>query len=458
MHQMFSAFYKSTVKVKHGNNPVQLRTGSDTHSLDQLVAQAAPELANGAYFYVNPLLSSGHSQTAYTALNRFENVDQVYYLRRILTVASDEKLYTVDGEQMPYDRWNGKSTIALDYVVDKSACMGDQNANRPTSQIRSLFPRTEYLDVTKEEALLANDKPLVIALHGLAGGSYESYLRAFLLKITGPEYNFDGMVLNARGCANHTITTPQLFCGLWTNDLRYLINEHISNLWPKKQIFLVGFSLGGAIVANYLGQESDNVYSNIKGAAAIGCPWDFPQSSTALTGTTLGSMVYSPAMCKNLLRLLDKHYDHSLHVEALIARYKANPSDFSLKSLRDFDEAFTSKLFGFNCADEYYRHASPSQRLLNVRVPLLIFNSKDDPIIGSGSLPYSEVLMNPYVYMIETSVGGHLGWFDLRMDRWYPGPLSKAFTAISKAEIVPVEKAYLTRASDGNWKHDRIIL
>lgn len=460
---MMSGFFKSKILTTHAHNPFKVSNGfngsngTNIQAITELIKEVSPELADGASFYINPLLSSGHSQTAYTAINKFDDIDQVYYLRRILTIESDKLFYDVNGEKMPYDRWNGKSTVALDYVVDKLRCSGNQTDHKPDSQIRNLLPRTEYIDLAQEQDLFDNEKPLVIALHGLAGGSYESYLRSFVLRITGPEYNFDAMVLNARGCAHHTITSPQLFCGLWTNDLRYLINEHISKKWPNKQIFLIGFSLGGAILANYLGQEGDQVYRKIQGAATMGCPWDFPQSSTALKDTYLGDKVYSPAMCKNLLRLLDKHYDNALHLNESIAAYKSNPALFRLNNLRDFDEAFTSKLFGFNCAEEYYRHASPSQRLLNVRVPLFIFNSKDDPIVGSKSLPHTEVTMNPYVYMIETSVGGHLGWFDLRLQRWYPDPLSRVFAALAKSEIVPVDPKLLHRASDGNWKYDRLV-
>ncbi|RKP29543.1 AB-hydrolase YheT [Metschnikowia bicuspidata] len=454
---MFSGFFKSVVNTTHALKTVHFRDDKGSESFDRLVAAASPDLKNGSSYYVNPLLSSGHAQTAYSAVNRFDEIDQIYYLRRIFTIESDKKSYEVNGDLMPYDRWNGRSTIALDYVVDKSKCIGDQDMFRPESQIRQLPPRTEYIDSAMEQTLFDNEKPLVIALHGLAGGSYESYLRTFLHEITGPEHNFDGMVLNARGCAHHTITSPQLFCGLWTNDLRYLINEHISKKWPNKQIFLIGFSLGGSILANYLGQEGDHVYKNIKGAATMSCPWDFPQSSTALVESYLGQKVYSPAMCRNLLRLLDKHYDSSLHVNEIIAEYKENPEKFHLKTLRDFDEAFTSKLFGFNCAEEYYRHASPSQRLLNVRAPLLIFNSKDDPIVGSKNLPHTEIKMNPYVYMVETSIGGHLGWFNIRNQRWYSKPLSRVFAAMAKCDIESVPLELLHRASDGNWKHDRII-
>lgn len=449
-------FFKSVVSAFAPEKPVKFTRGDVTRTIPEIVEEVAPELRNGSLFFVNPLLSSGHSQTAYTALNKFESVDLIHYKRRVLYVYSENKFYHVSGDKMPYDRWKGESTFTIDYVVDKNQTDPNHMRFCPPSQTNPLPPRTEYLDPMKEYELLDNDRPLVIALHGLSGGSYESYIRAFLNKITAAPYNFDGLVLNARGCANHTITSPQLFCGLWTNDLRYLINEHISKRWPNKKIFLIGFSLGGSITANYLGQEGADVYKNIKGAAIMGSPWDFAQSSIALMDTFLGSLVYSPVMCQNLLKLLDHH--HGLQVQEIVNEYKRNPQAFQLNTLKDFDDAFTSKLFGFNCALEYYRHASPDQRLLNVRVPTLIVSSRDDPIVGSKALPYSEVKLNPYTYMVVTSVGGHLGWFNFTNNRWYPDPVSKVFSAFSQWEIEELDPESLPKATDGIWKHDRIIM
>lgn len=303
---MVSGFFRSVVSTHQPKLPIKFTSASGSKTIAEIIKESVPEFENGASFFVNPLLSSGHSQTAYTAINKFENVDLVHYKRRVLTVDSQNKFYYVNGDKMPYDRWNGQSTFAIDYVVPEGSDP-DHEKFRPASQVRELPPRTEYLDPAKEQELLDNDKPLVVALHGLSGGSYESYIRAFINKVTKAPYNFDGLVLNARGCANHTITSPQLFCGLWTNDLRYLINEHIKKLWPNKKIFLIGFSLGGAITANYLGQEGRDVYRNIKGAAVVGAPWDFQVASHALVETYLGSKIYSPTMCQNLLKLLNVH-------------------------------------------------------------------------------------------------------------------------------------------------------
>lgn len=452
--------FKSEVEKLFPRYPISFcnRQTQESASISDIIKKNVPDLDHGSWYAINPLLPGGHLQTAYTALNKFESVDLVHYKRRILQVDLVNKYYTVDGEQLRYDQWEGKSTFAVDYVFS-----GKPNPNheqfKPESQTKELPPRTEYVDPAEEQKLLLDEsKPLLIALHGLSGGSYESYIRAFVSRITQDPYNFDALVLNARGCANHTITSPQLFNGLWTNDLRYFINEHVKKLWPNKRIYLIGFSLGGAITANYLGQEADNVYENIKGAAIMGSPWDFNESSIQLSESMFGNLVYSPTMCQNLVRLLKEHSAGYLKHHEIVENYISNPSNFTLNKLRDFDDEFTSKLFGFNCADEYYRHASPIQRLLKVRVPTIILNSKDDPIVGNRTLPYSEVVLNPFTVMVTTSQGGHLGWFTCYGKRWYVEPICKLFSQLDKNWVIEtVEKSSLPKDINGIWKHDRIV-
>ena len=183
---------------------------------------------------MNPLLSSGHTQTAYTALNKFENQHEVHYKREIITI--ENKPYTLpNGDQLYYDQWKGESTIALDYAVDLSLGPDlNHEQYKPESQTRPLPPRTEYKN-PNEDLISDDEKPLLIILHGLSGGSYEAYLRAVIDKIIEPPFGFDAMVINSRGCANHTITSPQLYNGLWTNDVRYVINEIVSKRWPQKE-------------------------------------------------------------------------------------------------------------------------------------------------------------------------------------------------------------------------------
>lgn len=460
---MVLGFLRSHVDNLFPNTPIKLQGKClEETTISEILSSKVPELYKGASFWYNPLLPSGHFQTAYTGLSKFENVDKVCYKRRILTIDLENKRYEVDGEKLKYDDWDGRSTIAIDYVVPDGLSDPEHNKYRPATQTKNLPPRTEYLNPEHEHELLSDDsRPLVIALHGLSGGSYESYIRAFLSKVTSKPYDFDALVLNARGCANHTITSPQLFCGLWTNDLRYLINEHIIPNWPNKRIFLIGFSLGGAICANYLGQETDLVYHNIKGSAIMGCPWDFPDSCIQLQSGLLGNNIYSPKMCSNLVDLLNEHYEGHLRNNPLVQSYKENPENFKLNKLKDFDDNFTSKLFGFNCADEYYRHASPIQRLLKVRVPLIIVNSIDDPIIGYRTLPFNEVKLNPFTSLVTTTIGGHLGWFDYQGKRWYADPISKLFKELDDNWTVnskSIDDKDLPIDITKSWKYDRIVM
>lgn len=449
--------FRSYVLLSVAQKPIKLADKDGKLStVLQIILQSVPELKEGASFWTHPLLPTGHLQTVYTVLNKFENVDRVHYKRRLLTV--ENVRYPVGGEFLKYDQWNGKSTFCIDYAVPESMDDDNHERFRPESQTKELPPRTQYLDPELEDGLLADEsKPLMICLHGLSGGSYELYIRAFVSQITA--HNFDALVLIARGCANHTITTPQLFNGLWTNDLRYLIREHISKKWPNKRIYLIGFSLGGAITANYLGQEHDQVYKNIKGAATVGTPWDFPDSLLHLKESMLGHHIYSPAMCQNLLRLLNEHYEGHLKSDPVVEEYKKNPSAYNVSRLRDFDDAFTSRLFGLNCANDYYRLASPNQRLHKVRVPLVILSSKDDPITGFRTLPQDEVKQNPYALLITTTIGGHLGWFNVTGRRWYPNPLARLFQQMDAhtwtEKSVPPEDlpGDLSKA----WRHDRLI-
>lgn len=445
---------KSSIKTFFPDEPIHFKSEHGHISFPDII-KMIPQLSTGFSFYVNPCLNTGHIQTAYTSLNKFENVDLVHYKRVIMPI--ENITYNVDGDELHYDQWKGQSTVALDYVVPEYAPSDDHLQFKPASQHKPLPPRTEYLDPQLEQDLLDNDKPLVVALHGLSGGSYESYIRAFLNVITKEPYNFDAVVLNSRGCANHCITSPQLFNGLWTNDVRYLINEHIGKKWPNKRVYLIGFSLGGAILANFLGQETDRVSPQIKGAAIMGTPWDFSDSSIQLRESVIGHNVYSPVMGKNLMRLLHENIDQ-LTNNKVVKEYIENPAKISIERLKDFDDQFTSKLFGFNNADEYYRHASPNQRLIKVRVPTVIVSSLDDPITGSRTIPYAETKINPFVSIVTTSIGGHLGWFDWKGGRWYPSPIADLFAELNHWDVDDTSVELLPLPAEGKcWKHDRLV-
>lgn len=99
---------------------------------------------------------------------------------------------------------------------------------------------------------------MLIALHGLSGGSHELYLRHVLSPlineqdcVTGEvnQKKWEALVVNARGCANSKITTPVLFNARATWDVRQVV-RWARKTFPNRPLFAVGFSLGGNILSN----------------------------------------------------------------------------------------------------------------------------------------------------------------------------------------------------------------
>lgn len=46
-------------------------------------------------------------------------------------------------------------------------------------------------------------------------------------------------------------------------------------------------------------------------------------------------------------------------------------------------------------------------------------HAEDDPVAVKDGVPYDEIQSNPYAFMVQTSHGGHLSWFEMNGERWF---------------------------------------
>lgn len=149
-------------------------------------------------------------------------------------------------------------------------------------------------------------------------------------------------------------------------------------------------------------------------------------------------------MGQNLLRLYKHHLDSIRNFQGshLLSLHQ---KILSLKSPRliDVDELLVSQtggnspLWPFKSAMDYYKHASSDHLLPQIRVPYLAINAEDDPIVRVIPKPgeeKGEAEASPYVAVVVTAGGGHLGWFEddekKEIRRWVKKPVLEWLRAI----------------------------
>ncbi|KAI0781038.1 AB-hydrolase YheT [Trametes elegans] len=358
-------------------------------------------------------LRSGHLQTGYCVVGDFSKIDKVEYDRKLLR--------TLDG-----------GTIGIDLT--------------PPAQERTL----------KE------DTPIVVVLHGLTGGSHESYVRAILAPACRPVeqggLGYRGIVVNFRGCAGVPLTSPQLYSAQNTDDIRAAV-LYIEKLYPRAPLIGIGFSLGANVLTRYLAEEGER--SRLIAGCALACPWDLVASSDHLQKHFLHRNVYSAGMAQNLQKVVARHLD-ALSKFPDSPAWKAAQAVSTKKkmSLVEFDDAVTrvcggpSPPFPFASAYDYYRAASSHKVLADIRVPFLALNSADDPIVSS--LPVG-VADNGWVVLGLTNAGGHLGWFEAgkrfgELERWIRKPVLEWLRAVGEDFVPEGERGRPTHEVDGFLK------
>ena len=81
--------------------------------------------------------------------------------------------------------------------------------------------------------------------------------------------------------------------------------------------------------------------------------------------------------------------------------------------LREFDDAFTAPLHGFEGVDHYWQVASAAPVLPQVARPALLINALNDPLVPAASLPNPDWLLHQTGGRIrawQPRRGGHVGF------------------------------------------------
>jgi hypothetical protein len=279
---------------------------------------------------------------------------------------------------------------------------------------------------------LRDDAPILVVLHGLTGGSHESYVRAILAPASTPVsqggLGYRGVVVNFRGCAGVPLTSPQLYSAGHTEDLRVAL-LYITHTYPNAPLLGIGFSLGANVLTRYLAEEGKQ--SRLIAGCALACPWNIARNAAQIEGSWFNRAVYSKAMAGNLMIVLKRNV-------AALSKFTDHPISQAVKDVLSLDAPYRFQFdnlitriiggcaphFPFATQFEYYQWSRSDNVLSSIRVPYLAINARDDPLVlecpqDSGG--------NGWVTLAFTARGGHLGWFEAgkkgQTKRWITKPV-----------------------------------
>ncbi|KAM4529175.1 phospholipase ABHD3-like isoform 2-T2 [Fundulus diaphanus] len=240
-------------------------------------------------------------------------------------------------------------------------------------------------------------RPIVLILPGLTGNSQQSYVLHAVSQATRRGYRC--VVFNNRGVGGEELLTPVTYCAANTSDLERVV-QHVKGLYPQAPVLGAGVSLGGMILLNYLACKQTK--SGMVAGITISVAWDALRSSDSME-EPLNWLLFNKHLTNGLRQKVTRHRK---------ILEKVVDVDYVLKArtIREFDERFTSHLFGYKSCVDYYRDASPAKKLPHTSVPILCLNAADDPFSPQSAFPVSIAKALPNVALLLTAHGGHIAF------------------------------------------------
>jgi uncharacterized protein len=255
--------------------------------------------------------------------------------------------------------------------------------------------------------------PLAILIHGLTGSEDSRYIFSIarLLLDRGNRV----LRLNLRGAGPSRGVCGQHYYAGRSQDFRLLLSVLPKELTADGMV-AVGYSLGGAMLLKYLGEEGKA--APLLAAASVSAPIDL-----AVT-------------CRYMMRPRNRLYHgyilDTMKVEATGKGAVVSPAEraaiMGSRSVWDYDDVFIAPRYGFGSAEDYYERCRPTRFMGGIGIPTLVLAAFDDPWIPGTLYRAYDWSVNPSLTPVLTDHGGHVGfhgtgnrqpWSDLVVARFF---------------------------------------
>jgi predicted alpha/beta-fold hydrolase len=247
----------------------------------------------------------------------------------------------------------------------------------------------------------------VVLVHGLEGSSDAGYMQSAAQAVLTA--GFAAHRMNLRSCGGtEAWSGDTLYHSGLTSDLRAVLKALRDE--GRGPLYVAGYSLGGNVslkLAGELGREGETL---LDGVCAVSTPIDLAACVETLAWRQ--NLLYARRFLSRLKR-------------RIVVKNQLRPGLFPVErlpevhSIYDFDDVFTAPSFGFGTAANYYATQSANRFLNDIRVPTLLVQSKDDPLIPFRVFDHPSFRRNPNLRLLATTHGGHLGYLSRRKPRFW---------------------------------------
>ena len=325
--------------------------------------------------------------------------------------------------------------------------MGDNNVFIPPRWLRGMYIQTilassrlralgknPMLDVSREVILETGDgvrlqgffspqvhqaaKGLVILLHGWEGSSSSTYILHTGRYLYDHGYAVFRLNLRDHGETHHL--NEGMFYGTLLDEVFYSIKQ-AAVYSDGRAVFLAGFSLGGNFALRIARKASDERIDNLKGVMAISPALDPSKSTDKIDGNPLLKWYFLRKWKRSLERKQELYpglYDFSDVVQ--------------LDSTRAMTDVLVARYGTYRDSDEYFRgYTLGADFFKDVRVPLTIVISRDDPVIPVSD--FNSLHLNSNTDLVVHDYGGHNGFvYGVGSATWYERRMIELFERLQE--------------------------
>jgi predicted alpha/beta-fold hydrolase len=297
-------------------------------------------------------------------------------------------------QRFPWLGGDLQTLVTASPLIDIPSSMAPGTSERRRFQLADLDTMLATFDCPEKPQA---GRPLVLLIHGVPGSENSPYMRRMSGYLLGLGYRV--LRLNMRGAGPSRATCRGQYSAGSSGDLAELIGLLPGEL-TGAGVAAVGYSVGGAILLKYLGEEGSR--TPLCAAASISAPID-------LVGT-----------CRSLMRF--RNLPYHWHVlsrikrEALAPGAELTPLERAnietSQTIWQYDDLFTGPRDGFSGAAEYYTRCSAVNFLPGIRIPTLVLASLDDPWVPGGAYSGFYWRSNPSLSLVPklAAQGGHVGF------------------------------------------------